>query len=350
MRHIWVLVLAIFIVSCEDNPVESGGFEESESGILVLNEGLYGQNNSSFTNYNISDNSVSKNPYHAVNGYTIGDTGNDMEVYGDKIYVAVANSNKIEIVSLRTFESLGFVDLGEGVNPRELVVIDSTRLYVTSLYDDKVYRVNPVTKSVEKKISVGSLPEGITLSGNYLFTANSGFSEGNTISVIDITTDTNFETLTVGYNPRIMFTTPNGTVYAVCTGVYDETGRGGIYKINPESVTVTDSLIINHNPGETTFAGDDYGFVFNNDGIFRIKLNNLSENIIYQPYIETSEINPAASVVYSLYYDNTSKILYAGNPMDYLQNGSIVMFDAEGNRTGEFECGLNPGTILKYQL
>jgi len=350
MKYLAFILLGLLILACENEPTSPLLLGPSETGILVLNEGLFGQSNAGFTYYNISDQKVTENPYFAANGVKLGDTGNDMEILDGKIYACVSNSNKIEVISLPDYKSLGFVDLGENGSPREIVVIDSATAYVTSLYKNSVIKIDPASFTVKKEIPVGKYPEGLTYSNGKLFAANSNFSDGNTISIIDISIDEVIEEIKVGYNPRIMFTTPDNTVYAVCTGKYDATGRGGLYKINPESGIVIDSLIIEQNPGEATFNGNEYAYIVKNSGVVKVNLADLSIPVDSNPFIPAAEINSSYGVIYSLYFEQNSKTLYAGNPNDFVQNGSILMFNTAGEKTGEFTCGLNPGTILYFEL
>lgn len=349
MKYLITTLLLIFIVACEDSTTDPIVTDPPEYGILVLNEGGFGQNNSGFSIYNLTTEEVTQHPYLNNNGFDLGDTGNDMVVSGDKIYAAVSNSNKVEVISLTNFQSLGFIDFGENGQPREIAVLNDSIIYVTSLYRNMVMKCNTAQMEVVAEIAVGEIPEGIELAENRLFVANSNFGSGNTVSVIDIASDTVIDQITVGYNPRIMFGDGNN-VYTVCSGQYDGTGKGGVYKINPSTLVVTDSLIIIGNPGEAAFDGNSSVFVANNSGVLKIALSNLPNNSTDTPLIAASEVNSNYGVVYSLFYDDTENLLYAGNPNDFVQNGSIVVFDAAGTKVKEFETGINPGTILKFEL
>ena len=83
-------------VACNDVPVESGW--------LVLNEGLFQQNNSTLSYYNTSNQSVTQQTFFNVNNRGLGDTGNDMVRYGSKIYIAVNVSGTIEVIDANNFQ------------------------------------------------------------------------------------------------------------------------------------------------------------------------------------------------------------------------------------------------------
>lgn len=69
--------------------------------LYVLNEGLQNSNNASLTMYNIADGTVVNNYFKAVNsGIGIGDTANDIIVYGNKMYITVSTDNIIWVTDL----------------------------------------------------------------------------------------------------------------------------------------------------------------------------------------------------------------------------------------------------------
>jgi YVTN family beta-propeller protein len=348
--YLVLLVFSTLFFACSKDdtvtPPKDNPLTTKYDGVYVINEGLYGQNNSSISFINLTDNVVNNHVYEdANNGQSLGDTGNEMEIFGNKAYVAVDNSNKIEIVNLDNFKSLGFIDLGVGSSPRDVVIIDSTLGYVTSLYTNKLIKFNPASKQVIKAINVGDKPEAAVYANGKIYVTNSGFGSGNTISVIDITTDTEIAKLQVGFNPRFAHKADDGTVYVVCSGQYDATGRGGIYKIT--NLQVKDSLIVNYNPGESCLAGNSTMLLANNFGLYKVNLTNMS--IDNTPLVNSMSINPIFGVIYSVGFDKKNNHIYCGNPKDFQQNGEIVVLDLNGNELKRYSVGINPGTIYIKQ-
>lgn len=338
--------LFFFFAGCEDDVIGDPPPPPSVSkGIIVINEGVFGQNNAGITYHNFENGSTTQNIYASANsGSALGDNANSIFTFNGKGYIAVDNSNKIEIVDLSNFKSLGFINLGAGGSPREIIILDSTTGYVTSLYSNSVIKFNPSTKSAIKNISVGNYPEGIVHSSGKLFVANSGFGNSNTISVIDVASDAVVKTLQVAANPRIMFKDNAGNVYAVCSGLYtDSTGRGGIFKISSSTATVTDSIIVYKNPGEAALVDNNTIIVVNNNGAFKV---NLASRIVADTaFVSSIKINPTFGVIYSIAYDELRGKLYFGNPKDFQQNGELVEFDLNGKELNRIPTGINPGTI-----
>ena len=157
-----------------------------EAFLVVLNEGIYGQNNSTITTYAPLSETAEQHAYSNANsGARLGDTANDMVLKDGKFYIAVDVSNKIEVIDSATLVSEGFIDLGADSSPREICFTADGYGYVTSLYRNAVIKFDPESKTVLTEIPVGQLPEGIVYSDGKIYVANSGFSSSDSVSVID---------------------------------------------------------------------------------------------------------------------------------------------------------------------
>ena len=338
-------MVLIFIIGCDkDDPPILIPPSVSSIGVYVVNEGLFGQNNAGLSYKNLEDGTVTNNVYSSANnGNPLGDNANSMTIFGSKGYIAVDNSNKVEIINSDDFNSFGFIDLGMNGSPREIYVKDENTAYVTSLNLDQVAKLDLQTKTVTTRINVGRKPEGIKGANGKLFVANSGFGFDNTVSVIDMASDMVVATLQVGLNPRFVLNGFDNFIYVVCTGSFsDTTIFSGIYKIDPAANVVVDSVQVKKNPGEACFTEINKMLVINNDGVVNVDLATKSVS----PLISGTAVNSFFGVIYSISYDLLRATIYCGNPKDFTQNGEVVTFDVNGNETGRFNVGLNPGTIV----
>ena len=340
-----VLSLVLFS-ACDksnNNPVTP---KEAEKGIIVVNEGLFGQNNSTLTYYNPKDKSVAQQVYSAANnGSKLGDTANDMKILGDKGYIVVNQSNKIEVVSMKDFTSVGTIDFTDYGAPRFICLPNNNVAYV-STYGDNVVKLNPATLEVSKVIAVGFKPEDVLNFSDKIFVANSGWGSGSTVSVISMASDSVVKEIKVGTNPRFLVK-DSKYIYAICSdNFFSPTGQKGIYKIDPSSLAVTDSLKLESSPGKATIAEGKL-LVIVDKGVAEINLSTFTlEN---DSLIGAQRVNPLGLGIYSIAYDTQSRMIYLGNPKDYQQNGEVAIFDFSGNEKGRFETGINPGTIIIYE-
>lgn len=345
------LLTALLLSGCKDSPtMPEIPVNQQAKGVYVLNEGLYSQNNSTLSYYELTSRQVLLNVFAVANGgRSLGDTGNDLVIVGNTGFIAVNVSNKVEVIDITSFKSKGTIDLGAGSGPRRIYAKDSLTAYVSG-FSGKVYKIDAKTMTVVKEIPVGSYPEGMVEAGGRLFVANSGLGSGNTISVIDLNTDIVLETITVGTNPVNLAKDKNNILYSICTGRYDSADIGGaIYKINPAGLDVIDSLILPQNPSDAVVTPDNIMLVLNNYGVMKVDLGNFKK--APELFIGGMSVNSLYGVIYSIAYDPIDMLLYLGNPKDFTQNGEVAIFDLSGKEVRRFEAGLNPGclAIVNYR-
>ncbi|MCA0387741.1 MAG: hypothetical protein LCH52_04535 [Bacteroidetes bacterium] len=341
----FLIVAILTITGCSDtstNPVVP--VEQVNKGVYVLNEGLYSQNNSSLSFYELTSKKVFQNVFQTANtGKPLGDTGNEIIISGKTGFITVNVSNKVEIIDVNTFKSKGSIDLGAFSGPRRIYAKDSVTAYITG-FSGKVYKINTQSLSIEKEITVGSFPEGILEHNGKLLVANSGLGGGNSVSVIDMATDAVVKTIKVGTNPINLVKDNNNFIYTVCKGRYDSSNIGGaLYKIDPSGFEVMDSLVITQNPEDAVVTPENVMYLTNNLGVLKVDLNNLSAGSTL--VIQGMQVNTIYGFIYSMSFDPIDRLLYLGNPKDFTQNGEVAVFDLQGNEIRRFDTGLNPGSI-----
>ncbi len=109
-----------------------------------------------------------------------GDVGNDIKVYGSKLYIVVNVSNKIEVLDARTAKRITSIPLQ---NCRYLAFKDG-KAYASSYAGPvainpkapkgKVVEIDTTSLSIQREVVVGYQPEDMEIVGNQLFVANSG--------------------------------------------------------------------------------------------------------------------------------------------------------------------------------
>lgn len=168
-------------------------------GMYILNEGNMGSNKCTIDYYDFLTGIYARNFYSERNPDVIkelGDVGNDIAVYGSKLYAVINCSHKVEVMDARSGRRIGQVDIP---NCR-YISFHEGNAYVSSyvgpvLVDPEapkgaVYRVDTLSLAITGRVSVGYQPEEMAISENKLYVANSGGYRpplyDNTISVIDL--------------------------------------------------------------------------------------------------------------------------------------------------------------------
>ena len=207
------------------------------NNMYVLCEGLWGYNNAVLTKYNLNDHSVVRDCFMQQNGVGLGDTANDICVYGSKMYITVATDNVIWVTDK---EARVIEKIETAAQPRYLASVGG-KVYAT-YYNGNVARIDTTACAVEATVAVGRNPEQLCVSDNKLFVANSGGLDypnyDKTVSVIDIPSFTEVEKIEVATNPANILTADNGFVYLVSLGNYADVPNT-LQCINPYTFEVT---------------------------------------------------------------------------------------------------------------
>ncbi|MBQ4412914.1 hypothetical protein SAMN04487826_1524 [Prevotella sp. khp1] len=175
-------------------------------GMYLLNEGNMGSNKSSLDYLDLSDSTAHyyRNIYSQRNPSTVmslGDVGNDCQIYGSRLWLVINCSNKVEVARADSAIRIGKVNIP---NCRYVTFNDRyayVSSYVGTVYASSnsplgsVYKVDTLTLQKVDSCSVGYQPEEMAIIGNQLYVANSGGYQGmtgqgyeSTVSVIDMAT------------------------------------------------------------------------------------------------------------------------------------------------------------------
>lgn len=194
-----------FVVPVEDSVIPGGSADNSLSGMYIVCEGNMGSNKCTIDYLDLSadDGEVhyQRNIFAARNPSTVkelGDVGNDIQVYGARLWIVVNCSNKVEVCTADSCRRIGHVDIP---NCR-YVTFDGGYAYVSSYVGPvamdtdarrgRVYKVDTLTLQKVDSVTVGYQPEEMAVVAGKLYVANSGGYRApyydNTISVVDLKT------------------------------------------------------------------------------------------------------------------------------------------------------------------
>ena len=238
----------VMIVPMED--IDTGGKTQKSEiiGMYLLNEGNMGSNKSTLDYLDLSGNDSTvhyyRNIYSERNPSTVmslGDVGNDCQIYGSRLWLVINCSNKVEVARAEDAVKVGKVDVP---NCRYVTFKDQfayVSSYVGSVYSGSssplgsVYKVDTLSLEKVDSCSVGYQPEEMAIIGNKLYVANSGGYQGmtgqgyeSTVSVIDLGTMQETEKITVAPNLHHVKADKYNQLWVTARGNYmDE--EGSIY-------------------------------------------------------------------------------------------------------------------------
>ncbi len=232
-------------------------------GAYILNTGNWGKNDASIQYLDKEKGTLSEDLYAAANGEGLGDLGQDLCLYGSKLYVTVSNSSKLVVMdkNCKALKTLNLTDnAGIPVEPRYMTAVGGN-VYFTS-YEGTVSRLDTVSLEVTGKVTVGDHPEAIANANGKLFVCLSDYTmdgNGKYVAVVDVATFTKERDIEMLLNPYTQCKVgADGFVYVVSNGNYagkpslapEDYIYGTLQRINPKTYEVEQlcraSYIANH--------------------------------------------------------------------------------------------------------
>ena len=152
-------------------------------GLFLLNEGNMGSNKASIDFFDYTTGKYNRNIYPSRNPSIVkelGDVGNDIAIYGSKLYAVINCSHYVEVMDVHTAEHIGSIDI---LNCRN-IIFNNGKAYVSSYAGPvqidpdarpgKVVEIDTTDLSITREVVVGYQPEEMVITDGKLYVANSG--------------------------------------------------------------------------------------------------------------------------------------------------------------------------------
>ena len=368
----FVLTAAVILTgSCMNSKPPVGVLPEpGELGRLyILNEGVMGMNNSSIDFYDFADGTYVTDAFPAANPDVtlgLGDTGNDLAVYGGKLWAVMNGSDLVEVMDASTMEHIRAID----VPACRDIAFSGRYAYVTSwagnVSDDgdrtgMVYRIDINSLSIAGAVEVGYQPEDIAALDGKIYVANSGgMTDGydNRLSIIDEESFSLERTVEIAANicdiapdayGRLWISSP-GDYYSVHSGIYVyDTVSGTVLK--PESGANILPEWINDIRVSSMYSTGSHLWVLGNEnewdytaGAGKYCLYTIDCQALTMTRTELSRTGAESiSNPYGIWVSPDEKTIAITDAASYTEPGYILFLDANLNFVSSFQTGFLPG-------
>ena len=331
-----LFLLALVLASCrKTQPYVLPEEFYNQKGFYLLNQGNMGSNKASLDFYDYYKGIYNSNTFVRANpdvGFKLGDVGNDLQIYGGRMYAVINCSNMVEVIDKHTVKHIGRFT----VPNCRYIVFDGGKAYVSSY-------AGPVDPSQSQ---LGYVVE-IDTATLKLYVANSGgYNAPNyekTVSVVDLASFTEIKKIEVGINLNLIQKDRKGNLYISSRGNYKDISSN-IYRLDTRTEQVT-SL------GITASS-----FVILGDSLFAVALEypkkkttyilyDLEKNVVLSNRFVSSEIATSIKVPYHIAFDERRQSLYICDAKDYTSPGELLCFDLYGNLLWRQTTGDIPAAI-----
>lgn len=314
----------------------------AQATTYILCEGNYGSTNSTLWSANSTFSEVSGPLHWDISSNPLGDTGQNLKIYHDKLFIVMNNSNTVEVADLSNgFEFVTSIDL-PFAGPRDIEIVNNIA-YVSCWYISGILCIDLSDYSIIDTLSLGKLPEDLLFYNDKLYssiTMNADWSSSNMVMEFDIadTVPVPADTFIVVTGPEEMVAHDN-CIYVSST-YYDE--NWNIYAGNSK---------IDLSTGEVTRKDFGISFLFGRD----ITVFN---NKIYRVYnkgicaltdsltMDTGDQIGNYSSIYSMATHND--LIYFGLT-NYIAPDTVAVLDSNGTQLAALRVGAIPGSFAFHE-
>lgn len=344
------------IIPSTDTDVTHGASTESIKGFFLLNEGNMGNNKATLDYFDYETGIYTKNIYAERNPGVVkelGDVGNDLEIYGNKLYAVINCSHFVEVMDVETAKHITQISIP---NCRYLAFYKGYA-YVSSYAGPVqidtnarlgyVAKVDTASLAVIDTCIVGFQPEEMVISGNKLYVANSGGyrvpNYDNTVSVIDLETFTEIKKIEVAINLHRMEIDKNGYIYV--------SSRGDYYDIPSKTLMIdsrTDKVVreIENLPNsEMALCGDSL-YVYSTEWSYHTNRNTITyaiydterKKIITSNFI-TDGTEKEIVIPYGVAINPETREFFVTDAKNYVTPGKLHCYSKKGVRKWSVTTG-----------
>lgn len=320
--------------------------ETDVAGFYLLNEGKMGSNMATIDYMDFKTGVYNRNIYASANPEVVkelGDVGNDIKIYGNKLYAVINVSNFIEVMDVKTAKHLGTIPLENG----RYITFANGKAYATSYAGPvtldpkaplgKVVEIDTINLSVTRQVTVGYQPDELEVVGNNLYVANSGGYRvpdyDKTISVIDLSTFKETKKIDVEVNLHRIKKDADGDLYVTSRGNYKDISSN-LFVIDSKTHQIKKKFDI---PVSNFTIDDDKLYYYSNEfsyttfeytksyGVIDTKTEQvINKTLVNDPVINTIE------TPYGIAINPKTKDIFITDVGNYVSMGYVYCFDKNG--------------------
>ena len=374
----------VMVVPMEDINTGGKAVKSEIVGMYLLNEGNMGSNKSTldYLDLSASDSTVHylRNIYSERNPsavMSLGDVGNDCQIYGSRLWLVINCSNKVEVARAEDAVRIGKVDIP---NCRYVAFKDGyayVSSYVGSVYGVKsqetgvsrsplgsIYKVDTLTLQKTDSCAVGYQPEEVAIIGDQLFVANSGGYQGmtgqgyeSTVSVVDLKTMQETDRIEVAPNLHRLRADRYGQLWVTARGNYTDESSTIYWLVKDAKGRMTVGGHLNQPVSDLCIVGDSLYFYGSQWSEVTMKntvtygiINVRTHEIVSTSLSDAPEI-AKIRMPYGIIVNPIHRDFYLMDAKNYVSSGELLHFLPDGTFDWKVKTGDIPAhAAFRYRI
>ncbi len=345
-KNIKILAPFLLLLACvKDKPNTVTSTNTANGNVYIVCEGNFGNGDGTLYSYNSETDSVYSDLFRNANAQPLGDVFQSINRIGDSLYLCINNSDKILVLNALDKSLSGVISLPK---PRYILPVSNTVAYVSSLYNNKVYIINPKTIQITGTVSQPYInTEGLCLNAGTIYIAVWDTSCSQ-IYATDAFSNSISKTININsFAPHDVLIDKEQMLW-VLSGNPTKGRPSALYRIDPSTGNIlkeykfdseTDAIkpVFNATKDTLYFIAVKYDGTTKNNGIYRM---NISANELPSaPFVQAEKYQ----YFWALGIAPSSGYIYVGDPKGFTQKGVVTIYKQDGTIFKTFKTGVGPG-------
>lgn len=323
-------------------------------GLFIVCEGNFQYGNATLSFYDPSSGEVNNEVFLKANGMKLGDVAQSMTIHDEKGWIVVNNSHVVFAIDVDTFKETGRIE--NLTSPRYIHFVNDEKAYVSQLWDNRIFIVNPKTYSLSGYITVPDMVAGsgsteqMVQYGQYVYC--NCWSYQNRIIKIDTETDKVVASLEIGIQPNSLVMDRYHRLWTITDGGYDGSPYGyeppALYCIDTHDFTVKYiySFTLGESPSELNINAAGTKLYWINDDIWQMDIEaEFGTDGAFPAFKPEKILDQNGTKYYGLTVEPENGEIYVADAIDHSQAGMIYRYSSDGDLIDKFYVGISPGAF-----
>lgn len=333
-KMVLIALSALSFTSCkkDENTIVS---TENFKGYFIVNEGGFNKSNGSLGLYKPGTKTYI-DAFKLANNRPLGDIVQSMTLIDAKYYIAVNNSNKIEVVNQGDFKSVATINVN---SPRYILRVSNNKAYVSNLYNNAVQILDLNGKLVSGSVNINHWSESMALmNGKAYINANN-----DKVMIVDVASDALVDSIALSAGLTKVVNAGADKLGVLCAGALDWTNGSVItdakfYILSKDSNKVSLTVPL-------TGAGYGGSLIYANSAFYIALGNNIVKKITLDGVVSDFITLPTTVAVYGLSVGANGDV-FVTDAGDFNSAGKVYVYNSSGVKQSEFDAGIAPNAVI----
>ena len=306
-------------------------------GVFILNEGNFRSGNGSLSFYSYDSVKLFNQIFLSINDRPLGDVPYSMNILGDKAFIIVNNSGKIEVVNRNDIKSVETIN--GLISPRYISFVKSDKAYVTSLYSDSITILDLPANQISGYINIKQPSEYIVSTLDKAYVAH--WAGGNKIIVINTATNQVIDSVQVGKEPESMVLDKNSMLWVLCNGGWARNNYAELFQINTLTNSIENKFIFpakTDSPTCLQIDGKGEIMYYLEKGVRRMSIS--ASGLPADTFI-----SEAGRLFYKVGVNPENGEIFITDVVDYQQKGYVLRYRNDGTLVSVMLADIIPGGL-----